>query len=45
MSRNKNDIPEYFKNIMRNNKKLNNSNFNKVKEKKNEFDNEDEDDY
>ena len=30
---------------MRNNKKLNESDFDKVKEKKNEFDNEEEDEY
>jgi hypothetical protein len=46
MTNNKNDsIPEYFKNLMRNNKKLNDRDFNIFKEKKNELDNEEDDEY
>jgi hypothetical protein len=46
MTNNKNDsIPDYFKNLMRNKKKLNDSDFDIVKEKKNEFDNEEDNEY
>jgi hypothetical protein len=46
MTNNKNDpIPDYFKNLMRNKKKLSDSDFDIVKEKKNEFDNEEDDGY